>query len=227
MYIVQAKHTGEPSASPGMSRMRVSTRRSITNLALLLVAAPFAVARACAQAPPPPAPPEDAASAFAREKARALDALFAALQKAAGDADADLIVSEIQAIWDRSGSREIDLLMTKAAAAMQSLNYGLADILLEAVIDDAPLYAEGWNRRATLRFLMGDYTASLADIDKVLALEPRHFGALAGRGLIHMAGERWADALAAFRSALAVNPFMKERHEVVPELERKSERGRL
>ncbi len=226
MYLSRAKHTGEPSASPRMSRMRASTRLSIASLALLLAAGPF-VARTGAQAPSPPATTEDAASAFTREKARALDALFAALQKAAGDADADLIVSEIQAIWDRSGAPDIDLLMNKATAAMQSLNYGLADILLEAVIEDAPLFAEGWNRRATLRFLMGDYAASLADIDKVLALEPRHFGALAGRGLIHMAAERWADALAAYRAALAVNPFLKERHEVIPELERKTEGGKL
>lgn len=207
--------------------MRASTRFSIAGLAVLLALGPSVTVPSFAQSPPAPETKEDAATAFAREKARSLDALFAALHKAAGDADADLIVSEIQAIWERSGAPDIDLLMSKAAAAMQSLNYGLADMLLEAVIDDAPLFAEGWNRRATLRFLMGDYAASLADIDKVLALEPRHFGALAGRGLIHMAAERWADALVAFRAALAANPFLKERHEIIPDLERRAERGRL
>jgi tetratricopeptide (TPR) repeat protein len=209
-----------------MSRMRASTRLSIAGVALLLATGPCVSTQSQTQAPPPPSP-QHSPSPFEREKARALDALFAALQKAASDADADLIVSEIRAIWERSGATDIDLLMTRAAAAIQGLNYGLADILLEAVIEDAPFFAEGWNRRATLRFLMGDYAASLADIDKVLALEPRHFGALAIRGLIHMAAERWAEALAAFRTALSVNPFLKERHDVIPELERKTERGKL
>ena len=207
--------------------MRASTRLSIAGLAVLLALGPSVAVPSVAQAPSAPGTVEDAAAAFAREKARSLDALFAALHKAVGDADAELIVSEIQAIWERSGAPDIDLLMTKAAAAMQSLNYGLADILLEAVIDDAPLFAEGWNRRATLRFLMGDYAASLADIDKVLALEPRHFGALAGRGLLHMAAERWADAPVAFRAALEANTFLRERHEIIPDLERRVERGRL
>ena len=71
--------------------------------------------------------------------------------------------------------------------------------------------------------MMSEHEGSLADIDKVLALEPRHFGALAGRAMIHMAAERWKPALEAFRAALAANPFLNERHRIIPELERRVE----
>jgi tetratricopeptide (TPR) repeat protein len=69
---------------------------------------------------------------------------------------------------------------------------------------------------------MSEHERSLSDIEKVLALEPRHFGALAGRGMIHAHAGRWKEALDAYRDALAVNPFLKERSTIVPELERRA-----
>jgi tetratricopeptide (TPR) repeat protein len=69
-------------------------------------------------------------------------------------------------------------------------------------------------------YLMGEHDRSLADIEHVLALEPRHFGALAGIGLIRMAKGEFREALAAFRKALAVNPFLRERHGIIPALEK-------
>ena len=70
-------------------------------------------------------------------------------------------------------------------------------------------------------YIMGEHDRSLADIDRVLALEPRHFGALAGIGLIRMDKGEYREALAAFRKALAVNPFLKERLGLIPALEKK------
>ena len=91
--------------------------------------------------------------------------------------------------------------------------------MLDDIVARAPDWAEGWNKRATVLYLMGEYDRSLTDIDRVLALEPRHFGALAGMGLIRIEKGETREALAAFRRALAVNPFLRERFGIIPALE--------
>lgn len=167
------------------------------------------------------APPETAA------RADRLDALFASLRRATDDAEASAIVAEIWATWSQSGRSDIDVLMDRAGAGIESRNFGLASLLLDEVVELAPDFAEGWNRRATLRFIMGDLPGSDDDIDRVLALEPRHFGALSGRAMIRMKAGKWQEALDTYRAALQANPFMPERHQVVPVLERKAAEGRL
>jgi len=92
--------------------------------------------------------------------------------------------------------------------------------MLTDLVERAPDWAEAWNKRATAFYLAGQHDLSLADIERVLALEPRHFGALAGKGLIYIARGQYREALAAYRRALAVNPFLKERRDVIPALER-------
>lgn len=187
-------------------------------LALLLVgSAPPILGTACAQASASP----DVAVRTAR-----LDALFAALRAAGGEAEAQELVREIWETWTASGRDDVDLLMQQAGAGMQSRNFGVASMLLDEVVELAPDFAEGWNRRATLRFMMGDHAGSDADIAKVLALEPRHFGALSGRAMIHTGAERWREALEAYRAALGVNPFLPDRHQLVPELERRGGESR-
>ncbi len=96
----------------------------------------------------------------------------------------------------------------------------LAMPMLDELVARAPNWAEAWNKRATALYLAGEHDRSLADIERVLDLEPRHFGALAGMGLIHIARGQYREALAAYRRALTVNPFLKERFELVPALER-------
>src|SRR5690606_37592237 len=89
--------------------------------------------------------------------------------------------------------------------------------LIEQLIEDYPDYSEGYNMRATAHFLRGAYEASLADIEKVLSLEPRHFGALSGKALIfHTLGKR-EDALESMKAALDIHPFLSERS-LFPEL---------
>ena len=115
----------------------------------------------------------------------------------------------------------LDEAMQRAVLAMGHVP-GLALPILDDIVARAPQWAEGWNKRATVLFLLGEYDRSLADIDRVLALEPRHFGALAGLGFIHMNQGESRQALKALRRALAVNPFLKERHGLIPALEKET-----
>jgi tetratricopeptide (TPR) repeat protein len=84
-------------------------------------------------------------------------------------------------------------------------------------VTDYPDYAEGWNQRATLYYMLDNLEASLADIDKVLAIEPRHYGALAGRVLIYLKQGKHDEALRDMRAALALHPYLNERR-LFPEL---------
>jgi len=95
--------------------------------------------------------------------------------------------------------------------------------LLDAIIKLRPDWTEAWNRRATLYYLQNDYARSLADIQQVLAREPRHFGALAGLGMIMEDLGDDKRALEAFRKALAVNPHLEKVPELVRQLSEKVE----
>jgi tetratricopeptide (TPR) repeat protein len=90
--------------------------------------------------------------------------------------------------------------------------------LLDKLVVDYPTYAEGWNQRATMRYLANDFEGSLADIEKVLEFEPRHFGALSGRVLIYLAQGKRAEALREMATALTIHPFLTERR-LFPELQ--------
>ena len=163
------------------------------------------------------------AATTANERAGQLDELFAILKAAKSDAEADQAVTRIWSIWNQSGSDEIDGLMQQALAFMSTGAFGPGLAVLDTVVQKAPEYAEGWNRRATLLFVVGLHDRSLKDCEEVLRREPRHFGALAGMAMIALAQGRHAAALDAYRRALTVNPFLKERQEIIPALERKVE----
>ena len=190
--------------------MRYSRRGfwCILPLLALLAGAPLGVV---AQPAAPPAPPEASA------RAQHLDTLFARLKATNDEAEGDTIVAEIWQAWMQSGDAALDEAMQRAVLAMGHVP-GLALPILDDIVARAPQWAEGWNKRATTLFLLGEYDRSLADIDRVLALEPRHFGALAGIGFIRMNQGESRQALKALRRALAVNPFLKERHGIIPAL---------
>jgi len=135
-----------------------------------------------------------------------LGALFAELKNAQKPAVAEQVEREIWHIWIESDDGAVTLLMRDGMVAMSRQDYRGALGKFDQVVAIAPDFAEGWNKRATVRYLMGDYEGSLADIDKTLALEPRHFGALSGRGLVYIELDRPERALAAFEAALAIHP---------------------
>jgi tetratricopeptide (TPR) repeat protein len=184
---------------------------------LLSVGLPTYHASAQSASPPPPSTTPDDAAAI---RTRHLDALFAHLKTTTVEEEGDAMVAEIWKLWLQSGRPEIDALMEQAISMMNSGLAAQALPVLDDVVARAPQWAEGWNKRATLLYVLGDHDRSLADIDRTLALEPRHFGALAGLGLIRAVRGENREALAALRRALAINPFLKERFGLIPALER-------
>ncbi|WP_349775092.1 tetratricopeptide repeat protein [Frigidibacter sp. SD6-1] len=114
--------------------------------------------------------------------------------------------NQIVAEWEKSGSPAFDLLLKRGEEAMEAGDFEAAIDHLTALTDQAPDFAEGWNARATAFFLTGRYGPSVADIQHVLALEPRHFGAISGLGLILQELGRKEQALKAFRASLAIHP---------------------
>lgn len=150
-------------------------------------------------------------------KAR-LDALFGELKRTSSEAEAKVVADQIRAEWRQSGSATIDLLMGWANAAVQKQDFSAALDFLDQVTVLEPRYAEGWNDRATVHFLMHDYAKSMADIERTLALEPRHFGALAGMAAILQARGKKALALKAYQEVLAVYPSLREAQDAVVKL---------
>src|SRR6476469_7133324 len=143
------------------------------------------------------------------DRTRGLDFLFGALKAAPDEASAKHVEARIWALWMQTPSDTAALLMTRAKAAMDTQNIDVALKLLDSVVKLRPDYVEGWNRRATLYYLKNDYAHSLDDIRQVLIREPRHFGALAGLGMIMPDIGEEKRALEAFRKALAVNTHLE------------------
>lgn len=137
-----------------------------------------------------------------------LDDLFERLLKAPDLSTVQPIEADIWRLWYAHEDTAVQILMQRGAEAMGRGDPQSAMKAYDQVVAIAPGFAEGWNRRATLNYMIGDYQASLADIDKTLALEPRHFGALSGRGLVYAQLEEWDLALESFEEALQVHPKM-------------------
>ena len=161
------------------------------------------------------------APASARQNDARLDSLFGRLHATDDPREALPIQNRIWEVWMRSESDTIDLLMSRGTRAMAQGSYGAALAVFDSIVDLDPDFAEGWNKRATVHYLMGNFSASVADIERTLALEPRHFGALSGLGLIYTALDDDNGALRAFRDALAVNPHLPNARERVKRLEKK------
>jgi tetratricopeptide (TPR) repeat protein len=139
-----------------------------------------------------------------------LDDLFQTLQTSS---DAGKLVeaeADIWEIWYDSGEAEIDSLMLEAGALMGSGELIAAETIYADIIEQAPAFSEGWNRRATVRFYQRDYDGSLADIEQTLKLEPRHFGAIWGLGMILGLQQDYQRAIGAFEKLLEIKPNSRD-----------------
>ncbi|MGB8812853.1 MAG: tetratricopeptide repeat protein [Paracoccaceae bacterium] len=151
-------------------------------------------------------------------KAPDLDAMFTELATA-DEAAAGRIEADIWREWSKSGSPAMDLLLERGRQAMEQGDFEAAIEHLTALIDHAPDFAEGWNARATAYFQAGQFGPSVADIQHTLALNPRHFGALAGFGMILEELDRPEQALEVYRAALAIHPHLQGVLEGIERLE--------
>jgi tetratricopeptide (TPR) repeat protein len=166
-------------------------------------------------------PPDELPNIPKGERNRNIDFLFGALKVAPDEASAKAIEDRIWAVWTGAGNETTNLLMSRAKKAADDKDYDLAIRMLSSIIEIKPDFTEAWNRRATVFFLKKDYTNSMADIGKVLAREPRHFGALSGLGLIMQEIGDERHALDAYRKALEVYPRLKGMDEKVKTLKEK------
>ncbi len=157
----------------------------------------------------------------ADQKDPRLDKLFGQLQQVSSPVEANLVEAQIWTVWLETDSDTINLLMQRALEAM-SLNKFQASLeTLSSIVKIAPDFAEGWNKRATVLYLMDRHEESIQDVEKTLVLEPRHFGALSGLGLIYNQLGDEAKALDAFERALAVNPHIPLAQSEVKRLKKK------
>jgi tetratricopeptide (TPR) repeat protein len=155
---------------------------------------------------------------FVEAQEKRLDELFTSLKRAPNTAAADRISQQIWNEWMDSGSDSINLMMQWAQRAMGARNFSGALDMLDQVVLLAPDFSEGWNRRATLHFMMENPGKSMIDIERTLALEPRHFGAMAGMAEILRARGDNELALKAYERALEVYPMMRNAQQAVGDL---------
>ncbi|AKH99115.1 TPR repeat [Hoeflea sp. IMCC20628] len=167
------------------------------------------------------AKPEALKSSVTAKPAVTLDSLFSELKRTRDAKQAKQVSERIWMRWRDSGSATTNLLVQWADKAIADRKNGLALDLLDQAIVLMPDFAEGWNRRATLHYMMGNYGKSMADIDRVLALEPRHFGAIAGMAAILSDSGNDELELRAWEQMLEIYPANQQAQKRVGELAEK------
>ena len=164
-----------------------------------------------------------AAAASARQDDPRLKELFAELATATSSLEVKVVEARIWDIWTHNGDPRIDALMARGADALSVDDTETALAAYTEVIRRDDTFAEGFNKRATVEYLRGELSASVADIERTLTLEPRHFGALAGLGEIYLKLNKKQAALKAFEAALKINPHLKNVQAHVKELKEELE----
>ena len=145
----------------------------------------------------------------AEEKSARLDKLFEKLAVEEDESQAELIAEEVWALWTRSGSASVDLVLRRGADAQTRLNFGLARRMFDNVTTLEPNYAEGWVRSGRLALIENNLDRAMAELTKALILEPRHFYALWSLGRVMEKLERLEDALEIYNAAHALYPKLE------------------
>jgi len=177
-------------------------------IAILLAAGLLLPAAAARAQSPPLAPAVGLTGNQAAERA----ALFADLAGAKSDAEARGIEDRLWTFWRSFADAQSRELLEEARQAELGFDYDEAIIYLKGLVEHAPQFAEGWNQLAYVYFLASRYDESLKTIDRVLALEPMHYAALAGEGIILMQQGKPVEAQIPLKRALAIDPWLKERN---------------
>lgn len=166
-----------------------------------------------------------APSAGADQTDPKLEGLFERLQAVEDKDAAATLTRRIWRLWHKSDNALVEEAMERGTEALAARRLVRAERWFDQVVDMSPEYAEGWNQRATVRYLRGRYSESAADIHRTLLLEPRHFGALSGLGLVYMELGQDDAALKAFERALAVNPHLSGARENIELLRQRRREG--
>ncbi len=156
--------------------------------------------------------------AYADQNDPRLDALFTELRAETDLGKAQTIEDNIWLVWMQSGDSSIDQLFTRGRQALLSNDIETAVTYSTRVVRQAPNFAEGWYMCSTILYRIGDMELALRYAKKALALEPRHFPALMGIGVIHMQQHADEEAVAALRQALEVDPHLVQAQAIMDEL---------
>lgn len=139
-----------------------------------------------------------------------LDELFGRLKATGDPVEAATLQEIIWRLWLETDNQKVARLFEQGREVMLREDYVTALRIASRIVEIDPAQAEGWNLRATVFYVLGDYESSIQDVEKTLALEPRHFGALVGLGMMLVEMNRDQDALKAFERALALNPHLEQ-----------------
>ena len=151
-----------------------------------------------------------------------LGLLFNQLLEIQSSSEADEITLKIWEIWTNDAETEFgQSTMLEGVSLMNRNSLVAAEELFSELIRSSPDYIEAWNKRATVRYMMGQLENSLNDVYVVLSKEPKHFGAMSGLGLIMIQREDFEGALSAYKKLIAIHPFSKDALSLVPILEQR------
>jgi tetratricopeptide (TPR) repeat protein len=211
-----------------MTLKRVLASCAAALLGASLILGPSRSALALTEAKPPADLPKlkslsGPKSSIKKARQELLSFLYTQLEHADSEETADRIVAALEKLWTQSGSDTVNILMQRAGIAMKARNYTLATDVLTALTEVEPRYVEGWNQLATVYFMQENYAQAMRQLRHVLALDPRHFKAIEGLGIILRETGNKKAALKATRKALEINPYLKSAKQAESELAREVE----